>query len=447
MRLLTLERRSVPSASMRSSRAPRRPRDQRAPGRRAGRPSGDRVGPVEEQRAAHERRVVARASCPPGAPAPAVGHSVEHQRASSSPRGSGAGRGRSARCARGRRRPARARWPAPGCRSEALTFLASVSARSAEVVEVAVARVRVEGRASAPGSSTRSSGHASRSRIARCSSSSSGAASVVERTSTVSPRLDLQAVAAQQLGEAAGSRRSRRLQVGEVLGEVLAQDVADPAPLVRGGDAEARAAPAGPRSARRRSSSARPGARTAARPRAARRPPGAAAAVQRRRAYWRAGRASASRAATSTLPSASAYRSRGRSSFSTCRARGRACPCPRWSRPRARAAPRTSPVSGSAWPAHAAAGSSAASLRIDARACSVSWLNAVGHARVAVAAGLRIERVEAVADQREAVGLAPQPDQAGRVAGQVDDLEAGDLVALGDGAGDLHGPPSHMLSR
>src|SRR4051794_21190929 len=37
---------------------------------------------------------------------------------------------------------------------------------------------------------------------------------------------------------------------------------------------------------------------------------------------------------------------------------------------------RTLPVSGSAWPGHAAAGSSAASLRIEARACSVSRLNA-----------------------------------------------------------------------
>src|SRR4051794_33127581 len=37
---------------------------------------------------------------------------------------------------------------------------------------------------------------------------------------------------------------------------------------------------------------------------------------------------------------------------------------------------RTSPRSGSAWPGHAAAGSSAASLRIDARACSWSRLKA-----------------------------------------------------------------------
>ena len=106
----------------------------------------------------------------------------------------------------------------------------------------------------------------------------------------------------------------------------------------------------------------------------------------------------------------------------------------------ARAGRATSPVSGSAWPGQAAAGSSAASLRIEARACSVSWLKAPCGAR---ADGpwrpvCGIERVEAVADQREAVGLAPQADQARGVAGQVDDLEAGDVVALGDGVGDLH---------
>ena len=50
----------------------------------------------------------------------------------------------------------------------------------------------------------------------------------------------------------------------------------------------------------------------------------------------------------------------------------------------------------------------------------------------------RVDQVDDVADQRDAVALAPEPDQAGRVAGEVEDAEAGDLVALGDGAGDLH---------
>jgi hypothetical protein len=44
-------------------------------------------------------------------------------------------------------------------------------------------------------------GHASRSRISRWSASSSGAACVVERTSTCCPRLDIEAVARQQRGE------------------------------------------------------------------------------------------------------------------------------------------------------------------------------------------------------------------------------------------------------
>lgn len=39
--------------------------------------------------------------------------------------------------------------------------------------------------------------------------------------------------------------------------------------------------------------------------------------------------------------------------------------------------------------------------------------------------------VEAVADERESVRRAPQADQPGSVAGQIDDLQPGDVVALG----------------
>ncbi len=53
--------------------------------------------------------------------------------------------------------------------------------------------------------------------------------------------------------------------------------------------------------------------------------------------------------------------------------------------------------------------------------------------------GLRVERVEAVRDEREPVALAEQADQPGRVPGQLDHPEAGDLVALGDRARDLDG--------
>ena len=75
----------------------------------------------------------------------------------------------------------------------------------------------------------------------------------------------------------------------------------------------------------------------------------------------------------STLPSESVYSLVAATSF------------PRW-RPRrpkldqedaARSrAPRTSPLTGLEWPAQATLGSSSASFRIDARACSVSMLNA-----------------------------------------------------------------------
>src|SRR3954471_5858215 len=64
----------------------------------------------------------------------------------------------------------------------------------------------------------------------------------------------------------------------------------------------------------------------------------------------------------------------------------------------------------------------------------------VGHAGVAWLAGQGVERVEGVADQGEAVALAPQADQAGRVPGEVDHLEAGDRVALRELAVDSHRP-------
>jgi hypothetical protein len=50
---------------------------------------------------------------------------------------------------------------------------------------------------------------------------------------------------------------------------------------------------------------------------------------------------------------------------------------------------------------------------------------------------VRVDHVDAVRDQCDAIALAPQP---GRVARQVDDLEVGDAVALLDGAVDRHGP-------
>jgi hypothetical protein len=64
----------------------------------------------------------------------------------------------------------------------------------------------------------------------------------------------------------------------------------------------------------------------------------------------------------------------------------------------------------------------------------------VRDARVAGPAGLRIDRVEGVGHQREAIARPPQADQPRRVAGQVHHLEARDVVALADGPGDLHRP-------
>jgi hypothetical protein len=53
---------------------------------------------------------------------------------------------------------------------------------------------------------------------------------------------------------------------------------------------------------------------------------------------------------------------------------------------------------------------------------------------------VHVVQVEAVGDERHAVALAPEADQTRCVAGQVDDLEAGEPVALADGAVDMHGP-------
>src|SRR6267154_4904591 len=51
-----------------------------------------------------------------------------------------------------------------------------------------------------------------------------------------------------------------------------------------------------------------------------------------------------------------------------------------------------------------------------------------------------VEHREAVVAQRKPVGLAPQPDRPRGVAGQLDDHEARDLVALGQRTRDLERP-------
>ena len=178
--------RSVPSASMRSSRAPRRrsisaswKRAELAPRRATG------SGWSRNSARSHERGEVVPRPCRPAAAPAGVGHSVEHQRFFSVRSRTGAPRPGDARDPRrvdagelarvvgrlDRRGPRRA-------------FLASASASGVEVVELQ-RRARAR-RSRAPGRAARRAAAARRRarRIARCSSSSSGAASVVERTST-----------------------------------------------------------------------------------------------------------------------------------------------------------------------------------------------------------------------------------------------------------------------
>ena len=192
------------------------------------------------------------------------------------------------------------------------------------------------------------------------------------------PGLHLEAPVAEQRRERVGvgmQSRSRRLQLREVLGDVCAERVADELALVVRGHPVAReqlllARDLEPRDRPRRP----PGARTAARSRAARRPrarrppPSTSAYSRRARRRQRAAQRRARCLGIAVLT-----RRRRRASLADgCR------------RPTAYAGAaaarsscaRTSPVTGSAWPAQAIDGSSAASLRIDARACSVSTLKA-----------------------------------------------------------------------
>ena len=152
-------------------------------------------------------------SAMPACCAPAsVGHSVEHQR-------------RLSVCSRiGARARASAREPRRGRRRRARGVVGRLDAER-RVEPLAPPRRRGAGsrRAGSRARARRSrrSGRAARraaaasaprSRIARCSSSSSGAASVVERTRTCWRSADVQAVAAQQLGERRGVERTSSAQ-------------------------------------------------------------------------------------------------------------------------------------------------------------------------------------------------------------------------------------------
>ena len=123
------------------------------------------------------------------------------------------------------------RRPAPGCRAIASAFLASVERERREVVEVHVARVRVERarlaraarRAAAARRRARGSRAAARAAAARRASSSARA--------PARARLDVEAVAAQQVGEAprrrsAPSRRCSASSAAVVVGRARAASAA-----------------------------------------------------------------------------------------------------------------------------------------------------------------------------------------------------------------------------
>ena len=136
VRPATLSVRSVPSASMRSSRGVAQAGDQALLEGAQPAPGGDRIGLVEEQRAAHEGREVVERHPRLRRRAPRSATASSTSASSSSPRGSGAARGRSARSASGST-PASSRALAGAWMpSSASTFLASVEREVGVVVEV-----------------------------------------------------------------------------------------------------------------------------------------------------------------------------------------------------------------------------------------------------------------------------------------------------------------------
>ena len=177
--------RSVPSASMRSSRAGARRSISRAWKWRS---SLHAAVASPRSRNSARRTNAANSVVPmPACCAPAaVGHSVTHQRRASAASRTGA-----------RARAARAIRPASTCASERvlagawMPIEASVACASASSAagkpSRCASRACCQKPSSAPGSSVRISGHASRTSSSSCSASSSGAASVVERTTTCWP--------------------------------------------------------------------------------------------------------------------------------------------------------------------------------------------------------------------------------------------------------------------
>ncbi len=372
----TLSRRSVPSASIRTSRDPvsrvddallarRTARARRRPGR-AGRGTA---------RASRTRRSRRRSSAP-AARAPASATACRTSAAAAAPAAPAPAPARP-----GRRAPGSI--PASACvlagasiRSHASALCTSVSSSGGYPSSCSSRRVGGRSRRRTPGGESRSSGHAPRSSNARCIARTGSSASVVETTSTCWPRLDLEAPVAQQRGERVGiglaltapaapgsaRRRARAARRARTARSARRRHPVAAEQLLLAGRARAPAIVHETASRSNRSSIARCQASSRLRPPAStRRVLDAARPVSVNRAAR--ARLSASRYSRDRRRSAA-----GGSATAPLRARGAAA---------ARSSsPRTSPMTGFACPAHAADGSSSASLRIEARACSTSMSNA-----------------------------------------------------------------------
>ena len=196
-----------PSASMRSSRAPAQALDQPRLEARAARPTPP-TGSSRSRNSARATKPRTRAVPMPACCARGRRRPQRRRTSAAAARASrtGAARGPRGPCAPGRRRPARVVLSGAWMRERGVDRLGLGQLGGREGVEVA-RRARAPSRPRpAPGSAARSSGHASRSSISRWSASSSGAASVVERTTHLLAGLHVEAVAGQQPREGGGVR-------------------------------------------------------------------------------------------------------------------------------------------------------------------------------------------------------------------------------------------------
>ncbi len=224
---LDAQLRARESRSTRRCLARRAARATRRPGR------GGR-GTARARRARRTRRC----PCRPAGPARASARSSGTSAARASPRASAPRRGRHAPSAPGPRRPAPACSPAPGCAATRRCPRTSSSVARGDLVEVAVAARPP--RRPRPGRAARRAAAATRrARAARAGAPAAAARRASSSDTTCWPGSHLEAVAREQAGEGGGVDHGAS-HVREVLGDVLAQHVADPAALVVGGEAEAR---------------------------------------------------------------------------------------------------------------------------------------------------------------------------------------------------------------